>query len=180
MLAVACDGGSSDGNNGNGASTTDGDGASSGSATCAGDSNSGGGATSGTSNGATTGSNATVDPALCSEIIRPRANPVEFVGLTVSQLITPEELIAFLGAIYGDEARAGQRHHNLALQSGLLLTVREDPASAEQVIVELDMEVARPNIETRRRTILRVPASYAYGAVFMDTVEVAIERAMAV
>ena len=154
---------------------------SNGAATCDGATTGGGtGATGGETTGGTTGGETTFDPAMCSEIVRPRANPVEYVGLTVSELATAEEVMAFLGAIYGDAARAGQAHQDTAIQEGLTLTVSEDPASAEQVILELNMEVARAGVETPRRTILRVPASTAYGAVFMDTVEVALTRAQEV
>ena len=125
---------------------------SNGAATCDGATTGGGtGATGGETTGGTTGGETTFDPAMCSEIVRPRANPVEYVGLTVSELATAEEVMAFLGAIYGDAARAGQAHQDTAIQEGLTLTVSEDPASAEQVILELNMEVARAGVETPRR-----------------------------
>ncbi len=120
------------------------------------------------------------DPDMCSELIRPRANPVEFVGLTTSWLITPEDFQSFIGPIYGQDAREKRFHQDYPLQDGLLLSVREDPTSADQVIIELDMEVSSTDNPVTRRTIARLPVSYSYGAIFIDTVNAAIARAQEV
>lgn len=120
------------------------------------------------------------DVSVCETLVQPRKAPVEFVGLQVSKLTTLEEFTAFLDGIYGADVATGGGHDDYEIQEGLLLSVTPDDASGEQVIVELDMATFFKREEVPRRTILRVPASYAYGAIFRDTVVAALTRAQAV
>lgn len=110
-----------------------------------------------------------------TEVLRPRSRPVEFVGLTVTRPIDAEAFAAFAGPLFGPAAREGQRHSEHELQPGLFLTVEEDPRTDEQVIIRLDM--VSPGDEADRRTVFRAPASFAYGALFIDAVQAALAQA---
>lgn len=112
----------------------------------------------------------TGDPG--EDLLRPRSEPIEFVGLTVTRPLTGEaDFLEVVGPLFGAEAREGTRHRRYALDHGLLLSADEDPRTREQAVVTLEME---PTDGTEARTVLRVPVSYDYGALFIDTVRVAL------
>lgn len=112
------------------------------------------------------------DPLAAERVLRPRAQPIEFVGLSFKRKTDVLAFLAFVGPIFGDAARGGSFHHDFEVQPGLFLTVEPDSRTAEQVIVRLDMA---PSDDAVRRTVLRVPVSFAYGSVFIDAVKVALD-----
>ncbi len=112
-----------------------------------------------------------------TRVVRPRADPIEFVGVSVTQRATPEEIDAILGPLFGAQARAGTRHTDLALRAGLLLSVEEDTRTTDQVVARVDMVPSDRTGGTERRTILRVPVGLDYGQTFIDVVDVALTTA---
>ena len=123
--------------------------------------------------------NAAANNVVCEDVLRPRSNPVEFVGLSLSTPTTADDFGAFLDPLYGDEARQGRFHRGLEVQPGVRLSAAEDPDHPEQVVIELTMEVAS-SAELRERTIFRAPASYAYGRIFKETALAALAHAHSV
>ncbi|MDB4931773.1 MAG: hypothetical protein JWM10_4257 [Myxococcaceae bacterium] len=122
---------------------------------------------------------ATADAATAADAsgmlsLRPRAEPIEFVGLEIERPVTAAEFTELAGRIFGDAAAAGQRVSNLELQPGITLDVAADPRTADQVVVS--MQLTAPG-ESTPRTVLRVPASFQYGRVFIDTVRAALAEA---
>lgn len=106
--------------------------------------------------------------------LRPRSQPIEYVGLKITREVDDAALEAFLDPLFGAAARAGRGHRDLELQPGLFLTVEKDPRTAEQAVVRLEMVADRPDADPKRRTILRVPVSYEYGETFARTVRTAL------
>ena len=117
------------------------------------------------------------DASMCESLVRPRKQPVEFVGLTISQMITEDDFDTFIDGLYGQSVRDGGGHEDYKVQEGILLSASPDPQSSEQVIIELSMETDDKDNDAPRRTIFRAPASHAYGELFRDTVAVALRRA---
>lgn len=115
---------------------------------------------------------APADPLASERVLRPRSQPIEFVGMTVKKKVDPSQMIAFLSPIFGDEARAGRFHKDYQLQPGLFLTVEPDSRTSEQVILRVDMQ---PSNDAERRTVVRVPVSFAYGSIYIDTAKVAAD-----
>ncbi|MCK6548729.1 hypothetical protein L6R52_22990 [Myxococcota bacterium] len=107
-------------------------------------------------------------------VLRPRSQPIEFVGMRVKRKVDLERFLAFVSPIFGDEARAGRGHVAYELQPGLFLSVEPDARTAEQVILRVDMS---PSAETESRTVMRVPVSFAYGSIYVDAVKVALATA---
>lgn len=116
----------------------------------------------------------TTDPLVDERVLRPRSQPIEFVGLTVKKRVDVAGFEALVGPIFGEAARAGRGHKDFELQPGLFLSVDADPRTAEQVIVRVDMV---PPDMSERRTVLRVPVSFAYGSIYIDTVKAALANA---
>lgn len=115
-------------------------------------------------------------PAAPSES-RPRSEPIESVGLAVTlPFETTTDAVRFLDRLFGDLAQSGERHTDTELQSGLRLTSHPDDRTPEQAVILLEMDTMARD----PRTILQVPASYAYGRVLVDAAEVAFARADAV
>jgi hypothetical protein len=109
--------------------------------------------------------------------IRPRANPVEYVGLTIERPIASEaELTAFLDPLFGEAAAHGAGHQHFELQPGVFLTVDPDPRTAEQVAVRLEMMPARPTADTVATTVLHVPVSLGHGSLFLEVSRAALAR----
>lgn len=107
--------------------------------------------------------------------LRPRSEPIEFVGLSVELPLTDAaELESRLGPLFGDAARGGATLDAAQIQPGLFLSSFPDARTPDQVVIELAMDT----VEGRdRRTILRVPASFDHGQLFLDTAAVALARA---
>lgn len=116
--------------------------------------------------------------AMATASIRPRAAPVEYVGITVQQDVSVESFNALVDPIFGAAARSGTRHRDLELQPGVYLSVVEDPRTADQVVLVLDMTPPPPS-DPVRRTVLRVPVSFAYGATFLDAARAALAESNA-
>lgn len=113
--------------------------------------------------------------APAENVLRPRSQPIEFTGITVGKRIDEARFLELVGPIFGEAARTGHGHANLELQPGVWLTVEADARTTDQVIVRLDMAPAdSPEV---RRTVLKVPVSFAYGEIFIETVRVAMARA---
>jgi len=107
--------------------------------------------------------------------LRPRSEPIEYVGLTFTRpSMSADEVRAFLDPLIGTAAIEGRGHADLEVQPGVFLTVVPDARTPEQVVVRMEMQTVRT---AERRTVLSVPASNTYGAVFIDTVQVALARA---
>ncbi|MBN8610918.1 MAG: hypothetical protein J0L92_10060 [Deltaproteobacteria bacterium] len=115
-------------------------------------------------------------PADNADDIRPRSSPIEFVGLTLERPITTEaDFLAIVDPILGSAAREGRGHREMELQRGLFVTVLPDDRTPEQAVVTLEMQPSQP-ADAMRRTILEVPISYEYGAVYIEAVRAALER----
>jgi len=92
-----------------------------------------------------------------SAILRPRSEPIEFVGLSVERPVLGEEdFLEVVGPIFGEEARGGTFHEGFELDPGLALRSEADPRTDDQVVVSMHMQ---PSDGGDARTILRVPAS---------------------
>lgn len=110
--------------------------------------------------------------------IRPRSNPIEYVGLTVQDAVTVDEAISTLDRLFGPAARGGDRHTDLELQPGVLLSVLADDRTTDQLVVRMDMVPAGEST-TERRRILTVPVSLDYGEIYLETVRAALTMAEA-
>lgn len=115
-------------------------------------------------------------PASTVVPLRPRANPSEYVGFRVELPVTPAEFRQVAGPLLGAEAAAGAGHRNFVVQNGVLLTSEVDPRTPSQLVVTVGMETTT-GAEPAMRTAARLPASTAYGQLWYDTVDVAIETA---
>lgn len=105
-------------------------------------------------------------------LLRPRSSPIEFVGLTIDRPIVDDaDFLEVAGPLFGEPARSGTRHQRYEIDRGLLLSASEDPRTPDQIVITLEMS---PVEGGDARTILRVPASFEYGALFIDTVLVAL------
>lgn len=112
-----------------------------------------------------------------TEEVRPRAAPVEFVGLTIERRVGDDsEIVALLDPLFGEAARTGRGHSGFEIEPGLFVTSEIDARTAAQGIVTLEMLASRSE-DTTPRVVLRVPVGYEYGAVFLDAVRVAFARA---
>lgn len=118
----------------------------------------------------------TSPPADGPMVLRPRSNPIEYVGLMVTRPVDDASFVALVSPLFGADAAAGRFHHDYALQPGVLLTSAADTRTPDQVVIALDMVPVR-GAAGERRPVLRVPASLAYGQVFIDTVRVALANA---
>ncbi|MCB9617919.1 MAG: hypothetical protein H6721_20335 [Sandaracinus sp.] len=108
---------------------------------------------------------------------RPRSEPIESVGLAVTvPFAETADAVRFLDRLFGNAAASGDRHTDTELQSGLRLTSYPDDRTPEQAVIVLEMETMARD----PRTILQVPASYAYGRVLVDAADVAFRRADAI
>ena len=108
-------------------------------------------------------------------VLRPRSQPIEFTGITVGKRVDEARFLELVGPIFGEAARTGHRHTDLELQPGVWLTVEQDARTTDQVIVRLDM--APSGTPEAKRTVLKVPVSFAYGEIFIEAVRVALARA---
>lgn len=106
--------------------------------------------------------------------LRPRSNPIEFVGMTFEVPITNEaDFLAIVGPIFGSQAAAGTFHTENEIHRGVFLTTMADTRTPTQTIVTLSMN---PPADTHHvmRTILQVPVSLEYGAVYIEAVRAAM------
>jgi hypothetical protein len=95
------------------------------------------------------------------------------VGVAVTRKADESAFLALVDPIFGAEARAGKFHQRHELQPGLFLSVEADPRTEQQVIVTIEMQ---PSDRDERSIIARVPMSFAYGQIFIDTVRAALAR----
>jgi len=109
-----------------------------------------------------------------SAILRPRSEPIEFVGLSVERpVVSEDDFLEVVGPIFGEAARGGTFHDGFELDPGLVLRSAADPRTDAQVVVTMHMQ---PSDGGDSRTILRVPASFEYGEIFVETVRVALAK----
>lgn len=115
-------------------------------------------------------------PIAPEDDIRPRSSPIEFVGLTFERPITTEEdFLALVDPILGTAAREGRGHREMEVRRGLFITVVPDDRTPAQAVVSLEMQPTHP-ADALRRTILEVPISYEYGAIYIEAVRAALAR----
>ncbi len=110
--------------------------------------------------------------AAVTTLMRPRSEPIEYVGITIERPVTDADFVAFFDPLLGDALRAGRGHRDLELQPGLLLTAAVDARTADQAVVAVDMVPPTP-AGAARRPVLRAPFSFAYGRVYVDAVRAA-------
>jgi hypothetical protein len=108
-------------------------------------------------------------------VLRPRSQPLEYVGVSVTRTVDEARFLSLVGPIFGAAARAGELHQALELQPGLFLTTEADPRTDDQRIVRLELLPAGD--AGSRRTVVRVPVSLAYGEIFIEAVRAALARA---
>lgn len=106
--------------------------------------------------------------------LRPRANPVEYVGLSVTLPVDRAGFEAIAGPLFGADAREGRGHVDYALQPGILLSVSPDERTAEQLAIQLDL--VAPGDDSDRRPVARVPVSTTYGELFIEAVRAALAQ----
>jgi hypothetical protein len=114
------------------------------------------------------------------DTLRPRSNPVEFVGMTFEMPITSEaDFMAIVDPIFGAAAQGGTFHTEREVHSGVFLTTMADSRTPTQAIVTLSMN---PPADAHHvmRTILQVPVSFEYGAVYIDAVRAALATSASV
>jgi hypothetical protein len=109
--------------------------------------------------------------------LRPQANPIEYVSLSLEWPIDDAAFEAFAGRLFGEQAAAGDRHEGTELNPGLTLTVLEDERTADQLIATLAITPAEGfNDATAPRVITQVPVGFQVGGVWIDAVRAALAR----
>lgn len=109
-----------------------------------------------------------------SEVLRPRARPIEYVGLSVTRAVDRAGFDALIEPLFGAAARDGRGHVDYALQPGVLLSVSQDERTAEQLAIQLDL--VAPGDDGDRRPVARVPASTTYGELFIEAARAALSQ----
>lgn len=108
--------------------------------------------------------------------LRPEARPVEFTSFSVQNRTTAAAFETFADGLFGDAARAGDGHPRLALSPGFLLSVEEDPRTAEQLIIAIEATPPQTADSTEPRLVTKVPASFQLGGVWVEGVRAALAR----
>jgi hypothetical protein len=109
--------------------------------------------------------------------LRPQANPIEYISLSLEWGIDGEAFEVFAGRLFGEQAAAGDRHDRTELNPGLTLTVLEDERTADQLIATLAITPAQGfNDATEPRVITQVPVGFQVGGVWIDAVRAALAR----
>jgi len=106
--------------------------------------------------------------------LRPRSNPIEYVGMTFEVPVTTDaDFVAIVDPIFGPGAAAGTFVNEHEIHHGVFLTTMADSRTPTQAVVTLYMN---PPADTHHmmRTILQVPVSFTYGAVYIDAVRAAL------
>lgn len=105
-------------------------------------------------------------------LLRPRSQPIEFVGMTFTRdIVGEEDLLEVVDPIFGTAAQAGTLHTRYELDRGVFISSSEDPRTDEQVVITIEMQ---PTDDSPARVILRVPASFEYGRLYIETVRAAL------
>jgi len=102
--------------------------------------------------------------------------PTEFVGLTTQIPIDSSTFDTVAGPLFGTKAANGSYTKDLSLGAGLHLSSEAHPASADEVVLTVSMDVTG-TATPPRRTVARVPASLSYGSTFIATVDAALAQA---
>lgn len=108
--------------------------------------------------------------------LRPASSASEYVGVAVGIPMEEEQVLAVLSQLLGTDAASGAHLMNYELQPGILLSSTDDSRSSEQQILQVDMLVSNEEVAPQQRTLFRGPASYGYGAIFVDVVAAALEE----
>lgn len=106
--------------------------------------------------------------------LRPRSNPIEYVGMTFEVPVANEaEFLAVVDPIFGSAAQSGTFHSEHEIHTGVFLTTMADTRTPTQALVTLDM---RPPADPHHvmRTILQVPVSFEYGHIYIEAVRAAL------
>lgn len=106
---------------------------------------------------------------------RASSDPTEWTGLSTRLEAEGDELLGLLDGLVGAAAADGDLD-TIELGAGLRLSASEDSRTPEQVVLTVEMDTSTGN-SPETRTLARVPASFAYGSVFIDTVEAALASA---
>ena len=106
--------------------------------------------------------------------LRPRSNPIEYVGMTIEMPIANEaDFLAVVSPIFGPMAMGGTFLTDRVLHTGVTMTTMADTRTPTQVIVTMHM-IPPADPHHLPRTILEVPASFAYGGVYIEAVRAAL------
>tara|TARA_R110002072_G_scaffold977_2_gene8044 strand:+ start:486 stop:2174 length:1689 start_codon:yes stop_codon:yes gene_type:complete len=108
--------------------------------------------------------------------LRPASSASEYVGVEVGIPMEEAQVLSVLSQLLGAEAASGAHLMNFELQPGLMLSSTDDSRSSEQQILQVDMRVSNEDVTPAQRTLFRGPASYAYGAIFVDVVAAALQE----
>lgn len=107
-------------------------------------------------------------------LLRPRSAPIEFVGLTVRRpIVTEDDFLEVAAPLFGSEARGGSYLSDYEIDRGLFVTSQADERTPEQAVITMRMA---PTDGGDARTVLRVPASYDYGELFIEVVRVSLAK----
>jgi hypothetical protein len=106
--------------------------------------------------------------------LRPASSASEYVGVAVGIPMEEEQVLSVLSQLLGADAASGAHLMNFELQPGVILSSTDDSRSSEQQMVQVDMLVSNADVVPAQRTLFRGPASYTYGAIFVDVVAAAL------
>jgi Rieske Fe-S protein len=115
-------------------------------------------------------------PANSLPQLRPASSASEYVGIATGTPMEEEQILAVLSQLLGADAAGGAHLMNFELQPGIMLSSADDSRTSEQLILQVDMAVSNADVVPAQRTLFRGPASYAYGAIFVDVVAAALQE----
>jgi hypothetical protein len=107
--------------------------------------------------------------------LRPRSAATEYIGVSSVPPSDAATVLDALNHLFGPAAESSDLLTDFELQPGLFLTASADPGTSAQVVLTLSMDVST-GASPSRRVLTRVPASFGYGGVFIDTVAAALAR----
>jgi len=108
--------------------------------------------------------------------LRAQSNPNEYVALNSEMVIdSVDDFTAIAEPLFGETARSGSYLAVLEVEPGLFLQSDAFPGNPDQAVITASM---RASIDTDPvdRTLLQVPASFDYGALFIETAKVALTK----
>ncbi|MEZ5571413.1 MAG: hypothetical protein R3E64_05250 [Halioglobus sp.] len=108
--------------------------------------------------------------------LRPASSASEYVGVAVGTPMEEEQVLSVLSQLLGHDAASGAHLMNFELQPGVKLSSTNDSRTSEQLILQVDMAVSNDGVAPAQRTLFRGPASYVYGAIFVDVVAAALQE----
>jgi hypothetical protein len=112
-------------------------------------------------------------PPDASNALRPTPHPVESTSVRLTRSTNATAFADFAGKIFGDAANGGDRLQQLEFSPGYFISVDADDRTPDQVDISLFMT---PSGKTDKRLVTKVPASFAVGKIFLDTVAAAFAQ----